>query len=217
MFTVVIPKISAILVESGQEIPFFTQMVLSVSNFLIDYGIFLLVALVIGGFFLYRFTKSNVGSLSFSRFKISIPYIGGLYQKLYLARIAGNINTMVVSGIPIVKTLESTASVVDNAVYKNILLESAQKIKDGKLISEALGDYPEIPSIMIQMMKIGEETGELGRILATLSKFYEREVDNAVNTLVSLIEPILIVALALGVGVLLSAVLIPIYNISGGM
>ena len=124
---------------------------------------------------------------------------------------------MVVSGIPIVKTLESTASVVDNAVYKNILLESAQKIKDGKLISEALGDYPEIPSIMIQMMKIGEETGELGRILATLSKFYEREVDNAVNTLVSLIEPILIVALALGVGVLLSAVLIPIYNISGGM
>ena len=92
-----------------------------------------------------------------------------------------------------------------------------QDIKAGSPVSESLGKYSEIPNIMIQMIKVGEETGELGKILGTLSKFYNREVKNTVDTLVTLIEPMLIVALALGVGVLLASVLMPIYNISAGI
>ncbi|MCG2694603.1 type II secretion system F family protein [Candidatus Parcubacteria bacterium] len=218
MFTMVIPKISAILVDSGQEIPFFTKIVMGISDFLLNYGLFLMAFLLIGGFFVVRFSRTDAGKVSFSRFKISIPYIGGLYKKLYLTRIASNMNTMLISGVPIVKVIENTASVVDNAIYRDILQEAAQSVRVGKPLSEALSSSSnEIPNIMIQMIKIGEETGEMGEILDTLAKFYEREVNNAVDTLVSLIEPAMIVALALGVGILLTSVLVPIYNVSSAV
>jgi type IV pilus assembly protein PilC len=217
MFTMVIPRLSAILIESGQEIPFFTRIVMGLSNFLINYGIFALIILVIGGFFLRRYTTTPSGRISLARFKISIPYIGGLYKKLYLARIAGNMHTLLLSGVSIIRTIENIAASVGNDVYKQILEEASESVQAGKSLSDSLSSHEEIPSIMIQMIKIGEETGELGNILETLAKFYEREVNNAVDTLVSLIEPALIVALGLGVGVLLSSILIPIYNVSSGI
>ena len=217
MFTMVIPKISAILVDSGQEIPFFTKIIMGISDFLLGYGIFLAIFVAAGIFFFIRFSKTDLGKISLSRFKISIPYLGGLYRKLYLARISSNMHTMLLSGVPIVKVIENTADVVDNDIFRNILLNTAKDVREGKPVSESLKKSEEIPNIMIQMMKIGEETGELGMILETLSKFYEREVRNAVNALVSLIEPAMIVALALGVGVLLTSVLIPIYNVSSGV
>ena len=152
-----------------------------------------------------------------SRFKISVPYLGNLYRKLYLTRIASNMNTMLLSGVPIVKVIENTANVVDNVVFRRILEKAAQDVRTGKSVSESMGGSEDIPNIMIQMIKIGEETGEMGMILDTLAKFYEREVNNAVDALVALIEPAMIVALALGVGVLLTSVLIPIYNVSSGV
>ena len=103
---------------------------------------------------------------------------------------------------------------MDNAVYRAILNDAVEGVKAGSPVSDALGKHPEIPGIMIQMMKVGEETGELSTILKTLSRFYAREVTNAVDTLVGLIEPALVVGLGLGVGFLLASILIPIYNIS---
>jgi len=217
MFTMVIPKISAILVESGQDIPFFTKIIMGISNFLLNYGIFLAIFVIIGVFFFVRFSKTASGKISLSHFKISLPYLGNLYRKLYLARIASNMHTMLLSGVPIVKVIENTADVVDNAVFQKILKITAEDVRAGKSVSDSMGKSKDIPNIMIQMMKIGEETGEMGMILETLAKFYEREVRNAVNALVSLIEPAMIVALALGVGVLLTSVLIPIYNVSSGV
>jgi type IV pilus assembly protein PilC len=106
--------------------------------------------------------------------------------------------------------------VVGSAVYEDILAKVLTAVKAGSPLSEAFGRYPEMPSIMVQMTKVGEETGELGKILQNLSRFYSREVINAVDTLVGLIEPAMIVLLGLGVAFLLASVLIPIYNISSG-
>jgi type IV pilus assembly protein PilC len=217
MLTLVIPRISSILIESGQEIPVYTKIVMSISSVLTNYGIFLIALFIIGGFFLARYARTEAGSNSFSRFKLTLPYIGNLYQKLYLSRIADNMQAMLGSGIPAVRALEITANVVGNKVYEVILFEAMQSVKTGNPISETFSRYPEIPSIMVQMLQVGEETGEMGSILEKLAKFYRREVNNAVDTLVNLIEPVLIVALALGVGVLLASVLIPIYNISGAI
>ena len=124
---------------------------------------------------------------------------------------------MLTSGVSIIRSIEITASVVDNEVYGAILQSAADKVKGGTALSEALSGHREIPGIMLQMVRVGEETGELGSILKTLAKFYTREVENAVDTLVDLIEPVLIVLLGLGVGLLLASVLIPIYNISSGI
>ena len=218
MLTFVIPKIGQILTDSGQELPFITKVVLGMSSFFTDYGIFLVIALIIGGFFMYRYAQTPPGRLAVGRLQLSIPYIGQLYQKLYLVRIADNMHVMLTSGISAVRALEITARVVDNDIYAGILEEALEGVKAGSAMSQTLSRHPkEIPAIMVQMLQIGEETGELGSILERLAKFYRREVNSAVDTLVSLIEPALIVSLAFGVGILLTSVLLPIYNTAGNL
>ncbi len=217
MLTIVIPKISGILIESGQDIPLYTKFVIGFSQFFTSYGLLLLVVVIIMGFLLYRYSKTESGALAFDDLKITAPFVKHLYQKLYLSRISDNMNTLLISGIPMIRSLELTSNVVGNAVYKQVLDEAIEDVKGGKSVSEALSGKKVIPGIMVQMIKVGEESGELGKILKTLSIFYSREVVNAVDTLVDLIEPAMIVLLGLGVGFLLASVLIPIYNISANI
>lgn len=217
MLTKIIPSITAILKESGQDIPIYTKVVIWISDFLVNYGLFLLLGLIAGGVVLWRMTRTPSGRFALSQFKLKVPYLGTLYKKLYLSRIADNLNTMLASAIPIVKALEITSSIVGDEVYKEILLEATDMVKSGSTLSDSLSRHPEIPSIMVQMSKVGEESGELGNILKTLAKFYQREVTNAVDMMIGMIEPAMIVALAIGVGFLLAAVLMPIYNIAGGV
>lgn len=217
MLSLVIPKISVVLIDSGQEIPFYTAVVIGFSNFIVRYGIFVLVGLVLAGVYLWQLRKTAEGKVILDGFKLSIPYIGDLYRKLYLSRIADNLATMLVSGVSVVEAIDITGAVVDNGVYAAILADVGIDVKNGVSVSDALGKHPEMPSIMVAMAKVGEETGELSKMLSTLAKFYNREVVNAVDTLVGLIEPIMIVLLGLGVGTLLAAVLIPIYNLAGAI
>ena len=214
MFTVIIPKISLIIIESGQAVPFYSQIVFATSDFLVNYGFILPVALIVLGFFVVRYTRTAEGRTALARFKLTVPYIGSLYRKLYLSIISDNMSAMVLSGIPMVKVIEVTAAVVGNEVYKQILEESLLAVEGGSSFSQSLAQYEEIPGMLTQMIRIGEESGELGSILGTMAHFYQREVMNAVDTLVSLIEPVMIVLLGLGVGVLLASVLIPIYDIA---
>lgn len=217
MFTVVIPKIGAIIKDSGQVMPIYTRIVIGISDFLVSYGIFLLLALIVLGFFFWRYLRTPAGKYSMDEAKVTTPYVKDLYKKLYLSRIADNMNTMLLSGIPVVRGLDLTSSVVDNEVYRAILLKAVEEVKGGSSVSDALGKYEEIPGMFVQMIKIGEETGQLGNILKTLSNFYRREVTTAIDSIVSLIEPAMIVLLALGVGFLLASVLIPIYNLSASI
>ncbi len=149
-----------------------------------------------------------------SRARLETPIIGGIFQKIYLSRITDNLSTMLRSGIQVLRGLEITGSVVGDSVYEKVLADAATDVKGGLPLSEALRKHPEIPGIIIAMIKIGEETGNMGKILETMARFYRREVNNAVDTLVSLIEPMMIVVLAVGVGFLLASVLLPIYNIA---
>jgi type IV pilus assembly protein PilC len=145
---------------------------------------------------------------------ISIPYMGDLQRKLLLTRICDNLSTMLSSGISMVQALEVTADVVDNMIYKEILDAALVEVRRGRSFADSISEYPEIPGVLTQMVKVGEETGSLADILNTLANFYRREVNNSVDTLIGLIEPAMIVMLGLGVGVLLASVLMPIYNMT---
>lgn len=217
MFTMVIPRISQILLSSGQELPIYTRIVLAISYFFANYIGIILVVLAVGGFFFYRFIHTAVGKRAIDELMISIPVIGTLNRKLYLTRICDNISTMLSSGITMVQAVEVTADVVDNEVYKEIFTHALLEIKGGRSFADTISEYPEIPGVMSQMAKVGEETGNLPEILNTLAKFYRREVDNAVDTMIGLIEPVMIVMLGLGVGVLLASVLMPIYNLTSAI
>lgn len=217
MLTMVIPKLSQLIIESGQQIPIYTKIVINISNFFVDYGIIFLIFVIGLITFLGYFFRTEKGKYMFDNFKIKLPLFGNLYRKMYLSRIADNMDTMLSSGIQIIRAVELTADVVDNKVYKTIMLDAKEKIKAGVPLSEALSKYEEIPHMMYQMIRVGEETGSTGSILKTLADFYRREVDDAVDTLVGLIEPIMVIALGVGVGVLLASVLVPIYNIAGSI
>ncbi len=214
MFTVIVPKIGVIIKESAQEVPFYTKIVFAVSDFFLNNWILMILGVIMAIIGVIWYGRTDEGKRSISNARLYIPYVGDLYRKLYLSRFSDNMSTMVLSGIPMLKAIEVTASIIDNETYKNLLEESISKVKAGQALSVALGDKEEIPSILVQMIKVGEETGELGAILKTMSKFYQREVMNAVDTLVGMIEPVMIVGLGVGVGILLASVLMPIYNIA---
>lgn len=217
MLTTVIPRLSDILLESGQDIPVYTRVVIALGQFFSQYlwllGIGLVIAIVVG----VRYFQTDAGKDYIARIRLSVPYVGDLYQKVFLARIADSLSTTLKSGIQLVRGLEISSEVVGDPVYQAVLAEVAKDIQSGAPASDAFSKHEQFPGIMIAMVKVGEETGDLGNMLGTMAAFYRREVSNAVDTLVSLIEPLMIVMLGLGVGLLLASVLIPIYNISAGL
>ncbi len=216
MLTFIIPNLAEMLQGTGQAIPIYTRIVIGLSDFIRHYILLILIALVGGGVFFYRYGKTAPGRAMLSRARLETPVIGGIYQKIFLSRIADNLSTMLKSGIQVLRGIEITATVVEDATYERILKSAAEDVKAGLPVSEALRKYPEMPGIVVAMMKIGEETGNMGEILETMARFYRREVNNAVDTMVDLIEPVMIVALAVGVATLLASVLVPIYNIASG-
>lgn len=214
MMTMVIPNLATMLTASGQEIPIYTRIIIGISLFFAHYFILLFILLAIGIAFLVRYARTPSGRDVLARTRLQIPAVGGIYKKIFLSRITDNLATMLKSGIQILRALEITGTVVEDPIYSRILAEAAEDVKGGMPLSDALRKHPEIPGIVYAMVKIGEETGNMGNILETIARFYRREVDNAVDTLVGLIEPFIIVMLAVGVAVLLASVLLPIYNIA---
>lgn len=214
MMTLVIPNLADMLEGVGQDIPVYTKIVIGISNFLTRYILLIIMLLVVGVIALVRYAQTEAGRDTLSRAKLQAPILGNIYRKIYLSRVADNLSTMLKSGIQILRAIEIAGTVVGDTTYEKALAAAGTDVKGGIPLSEAMRKHSVIPGIMVAMIKIGEETGNMGSILETIARFYRREVDNAVDTMVDLIEPIMIVALALGVAVLLSAVLVPIYNMA---
>ena len=214
MLTMVIPKMTAILVDSGQDIPVYTRVVMGLADFVTNYGIYLLILGLVGGYFLWKWMQTDEGRASFHEFQMKIPAVGTLFTKLYLSRIASNMATTLDAGIKMVRVLEITKEVVDNKVYEDAFADIIEDVKKGVTVSEAMSRHSVFPSVMVGMVKVGEETGNTGQVLRTLANFYSREVMNAVQALVDLIEPAMIVLLGCGVGILLLSVLVPMYQMT---
>lgn len=217
MLWLVIPRISDIILDSGQEVPIYTKVVIAISQFVSNYIGILFIFAGLAGVFLWRFARTEVGARALDELKLSLPYIGSLFQKLYLSRIADTLSTMLSSGLTMIPTLEVASKIVGNRLYQEILEQTIVEVKGGKAVSDAFAEFPEIPGVITQMIKVGEETASLPNIMQTMAKFYQREVNTAVDNLINLIEPTMIILLGLGVGILLAAVLMPIYNIATGI
>lgn len=214
MFKFVLPNLTAVLEEQGGELPAISVFLISFTKFFEQYWwlVLLTIALLILGFRFYITTTT--GRYNWDRLKIHLPIIGDIFQKIYLARFARNLSTLVVGGIPIIKALQIVSEIINNVIYRDIIIETVGQITGGKSISEGLAGHPEFPSIVTQMVKVGEQTAQLDDILAKLALFYEKEVDNKVTTLTTLLEPIIMIILGIGVGMLVAGILLPIYNLA---
>lgn len=214
MLVVVIPRLTSIFKDLGQNLPFYTRAIISISSFLQQWGLVLLIFLAALAVALWRFSTTDQGKDVIDEIKIRVPIIGILLRKLYLARFTDNLSTLILAGIPIIRGLQITADVVGNRLYSKIILDAAESVKAGNTISFSLEKYAEIPPLVTQMIKIGEESGRMDFILKSAARFYQRDVDNMLDNFVTLIEPALIIMLGLGVGILVAAVLVPLYNLS---
>lgn len=217
MLVVVFPKLIAIFQETGQAVPFYTQIIIFLSLFLRQWGILVLGFILAGIIALWRWSFTPEGKLNIHRVQIHIPILGGIYRKLYMARLTDNLRTLLASGIPILRALSISGDVIGNEVYRIALVQAAEAVRDGSTISSAFERIPEIPPLVTQMVRVGEASGKLDTILASVAKFYQRDVDSAFENLVSLIEPALIVFLGVGVGLLVASVLVPLYNLVGSI
>ena len=217
IFTLVIPKLSVILLESNVPLPVLTNIVLGISNFLVSYGIYILLAILAFGIYIFAtFRDTNEWTEFFDTLKIKVPIVKNVYKMLYVTRIADNIQTLLASGVSLTKAISITADVVGNVHYKKILLNSLTDVKAGISFSASFAKSKDlIPNILTQMLRVGEETGEIAKLMGNIAKFYQRELNNTIDSLIGLIEPIMIVSLGLGVGLLLVSVLMPIYNLAG--
>src|SRR3989338_9423954 len=165
MFTVIVPKIGLIIKESAQEIPIYTKIVFWVSDFFVNNWIFMVIGLILGIAGLIWYGRTEEGRRWISNTRLHVPYVGDLYRKLYLSQFSDDMSTMILSGIPMLKSIEVTSSIIDNEIYKEVMNEAMLKVKAGKSLSLSLSEQgDEIPNILIQMIKVGEESGELGNI-----------------------------------------------------
>jgi len=214
MMTTVIPQLLTIIKDAGAtQLPLPTRMLIAVSNFFQHYAIPVVFAMVLLMIAIYHYVRTERGKLVWDRFKISIPRFGRIIRDLYLARIAETLATLIHSSVPILDSLQITADVVGNEVYKNILLEAHKNVQSGGTLSAILADYPEFPTLVSSMIATGERTGRIDAMLGNVLKFYRTEGETDVQNLAQLIEPALILILGVGVGLLVAAVLLPIYSL----
>lgn len=213
----VVPQLTQILTETGAELPITTKLLIWMSK-IIRKWVWLL-ALILGGatFGFLRYIKTSNGRRRWDEFKLKIPVLGKLFRKIYITRFAENFSTLLKGGLPILKALKISGQVIGNTVYSDLIDQAVEEVKKGGHVSSVFEkDKKIIPPLVVQMLKVGEETAKIDSILEKLADFYQDEVSRTVDNLTQLIEPALIIVLGAGVGFLVASILMPIYNVTSG-
>lgn len=214
MFKFVLPKLTEVLKEQGGSLPPLSQFIVSATDWFKVFWWVLILAvagIIIG---IRYFLSTSFGRYQWDQLKVHLPIFGDIFQKIYMARFSRNLATLVAGGIPIIQAIKIVADTISNVVYRDMLMDTAAQVTNGKSISEALQNYNEFPVLVTQMVRVGEQTAQLDTILQRLAEFYEKEVDAKVATLATLLEPLIMIVLGVGVGLLVAGILMPIYNLA---
>jgi type IV pilus assembly protein PilC len=210
----VIPQFESLFKGFGADLPAFTQMVINLSRFVQDKGIFL--AIVVGGAtytFMYFKKRSRAMREFLDRAALKFPIIGPILNKAAIARYARTLATMFAAGVPLVEALESVAGATGNIVYENAVMRMRDEVATGQRLQRAMETTGLFPNMVIQMIAVGEESGSLDEMSSKVATFYEAEVDNAVDSMSSLLEPLIMAILGVLVGGLVIAMYLPIFKL----
>ncbi|MBI5197677.1 MAG: type II secretion system F family protein, partial [Nitrospirae bacterium] len=211
----VIPIFSQMFKDFGGELPAPTQMVMDASNFMKSNVIYMIVAVVVSGFALGRYYKTENGSRVVDRLVLRLPVFGILARKIAVAKFTRTLGTLISSGVPILDGLEIVAKTAGNKIVEDALRVTRQSISEGKTLSEPLTKSQVFPPMVVQMIAVGETTGALDAMLGKIADFYDDEVDSTVGNLTSLLEPMLMVFLGVVIGFIVLAMYMPIFKMAG--
>ncbi len=205
---------TGVIAESGGELPTPTKVLIFISDFLTNFW-WLLIFVIGGAFVAFKFAlKTKGGKDFFGLVLLNAPIFGKLFQKIYLVRFVRSLETLIKGGVSISQGLKITADVVSNSIYKKLILETKKTVEDGKPMATSMEQSRYVPSMVTQMLGIGEKTGRLDSILGSIANFYGREIDNTVANLMTLMEPIIMVVIGIAVGGMVVAVIMPMYNMA---
>lgn len=210
----IIPQFTGIYDQFGSELPPITQFVLKVSDIIQNlWWLVLIILAIFVGIFYFLFRTNRQFHYTIHVFLLKMPIFGKLLQKAAIARMTRTLSSLFSSAVPILESLSIVAKVVDNPVISKIVLEAHSSLETGGTLSEPLANHWVFPPLVHQMTAIGEQTGTLDFMLEKIADFYEEDVDRTVETLRSLIEPIMIVGLAFVVGFIVLSVMVPMFSV----
>jgi len=217
MMMFVLPQLTSVFTDSGAELPITTRIFMGISDVLVGYWwalLIVIVGLVIG--FKFSITTEK-GRETYDKLKIRTPIVGPIFNHLYISRFSRSLSTLLSSGVPLTKSLDIVAELVGNTVYKDITEKTIKEVEAGASITSIFVTSKDVPLMLSQMMSVGEQSGQLDKILIKVADFYARELENSLNNLTALIEPVIMVILGVAVGFLVSAIIMPMYNLSSAI
>jgi type IV pilus assembly protein PilC len=210
----VIPNLTAILTETGATLPLSTRLVIGASEFLRKYGILIVLGLVALIVALRFYLKTYAGRRQLDVIKLRLPIFGILFKYIYLMRFSRSLSTLLKGGVTITRSLEIVADVVSNTIYRELILETLESINDGNPLATVFEASNYVPKMVPQMIAVGEKTGKIDSVLDRISSFYTRESSNMLDNLSKLMEPLIMIIMGVGVGIMVAAVLLPMYNLA---
>ncbi len=215
MMVYVIPNITVVFKEVNVPLPLATRIMIGLSDFLLKNGIWVLLGIIILSIPLGIIIKSPKGKYQFHQIILHLPIFGKIIRKINIARFCRTLSSLLKTDIPIVQSFEITSRILSNLLYREALMEAKEKIKKGISIEESLRPYIKFfPPVILQMISVGEDTGTLDEILEESAIFYEEDVSQTMSDLPTVIEPVLMVILGIGVGAMAVAVIMPMYSLS---
>lgn len=212
--TFILPNLTQIIRDMDADIPWYTQVLMWTGDFMKAYWWVVLASLFAFIGFAFYYINTAIGKREWDKVQLKLPVVGPLLRNMYVSRFTDNFATLLSGGIPVVTALQIVASVVGNSQFEKVILEAADEVKRGGGISTVFLRSEIFPPIVGQMLQIGEETGETQETLKSVTRFYDEQTDIMARNLTTLIEPMLIVILGIGVAIMVVGILLPIYNIS---
>lgn len=213
MMVYVLPQMQGLYDSFGAQLPAMTRVIMGISNFITKYWYLVLLVLIAASFGLRAYIRTPAGRRNWDKAKISIPIFKDFMIKIYLSRFTRTLSGLVATGVDILESIDIVSRSVSNKILESILLKIEDKVKSGTALSVAIKEHPEFPALVHQMIRVGEESGEMDTMLSNLADYYENEVDNVVKNMTTILEPILLVVMGLGVGILLIGIMLPIYSL----
>lgn len=217
MMIFVVPQLTVLYQNLNIPLPFTTQVVVGISNFTVAFWPLVIGAVVALVVAYNRWQKTNSGKLIHDDLILKMPVFGPLVRETILTEFSRTLGLLVGSGTLVVKSLEETADVAGNQIYKTAILDISKRVEKGVTIGDALAAYDIFPPLLVQMVKIGEQTGKVDESLLKVSEYFEREVEGTVKTLTTAMEPFIMVILGISVAFLIISVITPIYNLTSSI
>lgn len=213
ILTTIIPQLKKMFLDAGATLPITTRILMSLSDILIQYWWLVLIVLLIVSVGVWQYSKTKSGQKVIDMIKIKVPIFGALNRKIYIARFARTLNTLTSAGMPILEVFSTLEEVIGNSIYEKEIQVARKKIESGYPVSKALKESPIFPPVVIDLIAVGERSGNMSYVLKNLTRFFEKDVDNMTKNLSTMLEPVMMIIMGVGVAFIVASVIMPIYGL----